>query len=549
MVMSLNEKFTALADEVRELSGTNTSKGIDDMTSDINSVNTAINEQDGLLMQLFTVIDSLPAAGSPETRPTLFPSTITVNGVSSELAITDNQNGGFVPWYDIYVDDQYIATVVDKKTMLADYLEHTQTMNVKVRSQLTNFNSIDSNIVEWIKYENNAGTIGLKYSVASDQTYASCTGIGTATDTNIMIADVYQNTPVTKVAGSAFYNNTSLISVVIPDSVTFIGGYAFYGCTNLTSIVIGKRVNQLGSGSDGVFYHCSNLQDIYITDLAAWVNIKNMNQLGSAGSSAKNFYINNKLVTELVLPDNITSISDYALKSLNLNKIVVSNSVISIGNYVFSSSPVTNVIVGSSVSSIGARAFYYCGNLTQVDMSACTSIPTIASDTFDTYNSSWLEIKVPDELYEDYKSATNWSKFALCIVIKFATPGLKYTSTSGTYYCNGRDTATEADIVISRKASVIGTSAFRNDLNLTSVSIPESITSIYGNAFDGCSNLKRVEFMKHKQVPSISSTSFINTPDDLQIKVPANMLDEWKSASSNWTAFADKIVTEFTNEI
>lgn len=61
--MSVNEKMTALADEVRELSGTESAKSIDAMTSDIDAANTEINEQAGLIEQIVTVLENKAAGG------------------------------------------------------------------------------------------------------------------------------------------------------------------------------------------------------------------------------------------------------------------------------------------------------------------------------------------------------------------------------------------------------------------------------------------------------------------------------------------------------
>lgn len=61
--MSVNEKMTALADEIRELSGTTTSKSIDAMTSDVDAANTEIAEQVGLIAQIANALEG-KAAGS-----------------------------------------------------------------------------------------------------------------------------------------------------------------------------------------------------------------------------------------------------------------------------------------------------------------------------------------------------------------------------------------------------------------------------------------------------------------------------------------------------
>lgn len=58
--MSLKSKMTALADEVRDLSGTTDSKSIESMTSDINDANNLLIEEQSLISQLYDVINTLP---------------------------------------------------------------------------------------------------------------------------------------------------------------------------------------------------------------------------------------------------------------------------------------------------------------------------------------------------------------------------------------------------------------------------------------------------------------------------------------------------------
>ena len=91
---------------------------------------------------------------------------------------------------------------------------------------------------------------------------------------------------VTSIGSSAFEDCTGLKSVTIPNSVTSIGIYAFIGCTGLTSV--------------------------HISDMAAWCAIS----FGSSDANplyyAHNLYLNETLVTDLVIPGSVTSIGSMA---------------------------------------------------------------------------------------------------------------------------------------------------------------------------------------------------------------------------------------------
>ena len=108
------------------------------------------------------------------------------------------------------------------------------------------------------------GTFGLNYIISSDGTYAICEGIGTATETDIVIASEYEGVPVTRIDDNAFdgmYADVILTSVIIPDSVTHIGFQAFSGCFKLTSVAIGNGVTEI---AEEAFIDCSNLTSIVI---------------------------------------------------------------------------------------------------------------------------------------------------------------------------------------------------------------------------------------------------------------------------------------------
>ncbi|MCI7094522.1 MAG: leucine-rich repeat protein, partial [Clostridiales bacterium] len=193
---------------------------------------------------------------------------------------------------------------------------------------------------------------------------------------------------VTSIGFRAFSDCTSLTSVTIENGVTSIGNGAFYGCTSLKSITIPDSVTSIGNSA---FYDCNSLTSVYITDIAAWCKIsfggyKSYPITGSYAANplwyAKNLYLNNNLVTALIIPGSVTSIGNGAFQFYSsLTSVTIPNSVRSIGFEAFiGCRSLTNVTIGNSVTSIGSSAFEYCTSLTSVTIG--NSVTSIGPSAF-----------------------------------------------------------------------------------------------------------------------------------------------------------------------
>ncbi len=96
----------------------------------------------------------------------------------------------------------------------------------------------------------------MQYALNDDKVSYSVIGIGTATDTDIIIANIYNGYPVTSIGSAAFSGCSNLTSIEIPNSVTNIGRQAFAYCTRLNSILIPGSVTNMGRI---VFQECPNI--------------------------------------------------------------------------------------------------------------------------------------------------------------------------------------------------------------------------------------------------------------------------------------------------
>ena len=239
----------------------------------------------------------------------------------------------------------------------------------------------------------------------------------------------------------------------------------FQGCTNLSRINIGN-IKKIGGNA---FYGCTSLE---IEEL----NLHNLEELGqnvfngvkikkmvlgkeggsltlpSASSSSQNYgsksvleiieiygtttihpnsFYNYKSLSDVVIPNIVASIMDYAfygcssLKNINLNHVqniaqkafmnsgvvtVKLDNVITIGINVFQDcKSLESVVIGESYTGTGGAVFYGCSSLKTLIVKAITP-PEIGGNMLTGANS--CIIYVPDASVTAYREASGWSAYA-----------------------------------------------------------------------------------------------------------------------------------------
>ena len=286
------------------------------------------------------------------------------------------------------------------------------------------------------------------YQLSSDGKYAMVTKFNKPTEATCTIPEKLGGVPVEVIVQEAFKDNTNLQTVNFPQKLRIISVSAFEGCTNLKRVTIPSSVTSIGEKA---------------FDKACTIRCK-------SGTPAQSYAVLSGNPIEYIS-------GDFVFKQLENNKVEI----------VEYSGEDTNLTIPSewsnnTVTSIAAGVFKDCTSLKRVTIPK--TVEDIGNNAFDT-SCTIIGYASSEAIYYAKGHGNNVEYISGNFVYK----ELSDNTVQITEY-HGED----AELTIPSAwgdypVSTIGMRVFENNAKLTSVTIPESVTTIKDNAFVGCANL------------------------------------------------------------
>ncbi len=278
----------------------------------------------------------------------------------------------------------------------------------------------------------------------------------------------------------AFSENTSLISVIIPDSVTAIGSSAFYGCSSLAAIDLPDSVTSIG---DQAFEGCASLTSVIIPDNVTYIGYSAFANCSALVSVTIGAGLDDRYGFEFYsLFSGCRSLNSIYVSEQNayycdIDGVLFNKDKTQLNQYPFARQGAYTI--PDSVIDMHPYAFYDCNSLTSVT--------------------------VPDSMTYGFLDGSYFERCSALTAIYVGEQNVDYCDIDGVLFSKDRTQlirypgAKPGAYDIPDSVTTVKDGAFSNCLLLTSLTIGKNLTSIdiyHGSyldtPFSGCSSLTAI---------------------------------------------------------
>lgn len=328
-----------------------------------------------------------------------------------------------------------------------------------------------------------------KCVVSSDTSHTQGVDFNTIEKTAfaIVIPETYNGKTVVGIEMDAlnngpFYSNRNLIVVVIPDTVTFICNGAFRSCDNLRDVYMPSSLKTVG---ENAFRECYQMDCVLPDGLTSIGNYafyhtafsgslpSTLKSIGSYAFAGSRNNVTGNIgahVTDIVLPEGLTELGDYAFQNcINLTSVTLNGFIGQAGVGAFADcAKLTDVFIPEGVEILPDKLFYGCSSLTEITLPS--TLKHIGDRVF--CSTALTSVTLPSGLL-----SIGEASFYKTRIIELIIPnGVTEISS------NAFGDSDLKQVTLPQRLAIIGDKAFYGS-ELESVEIPSSVHTIGSYAF------------------------------------------------------------------